>query len=363
GDLCVETRTDTRGLCKVLPECPSAIDNLRNRIYPTGCGFSGREVIVCCVETESTKATAIRASTTQNPTRLTISKSRTPGEISDQMCRNYSQYVWRDIPPTKVGSNTLKFRTFVVGGSRVARKEFPHMVQLGYGENPVRWACGGSLISEQFVLTAAHCLEDRSLGYALYARMGFTDIHHPEYLQEFNIIQRIAYPQYLEPSHYHDIGPAKLAQQAELNTWARPACLYPNIHSPWSKVIAIGWGKTQFGGDESKELLQVSLEVYEQPICNNVYKQETGTVQLKEGIKDDLMICAGHSKDVKDTCQGDSGGPLQVYRTGDQKMYDIIGVTSFGKGCGLDVNIPGVYTRVANYLQWLEDIVWPKSQF
>ncbi|ERL94952.1 hypothetical protein D910_12224 [Dendroctonus ponderosae] len=323
SDLCVETRTDTRGLCKVLPECPSAIDNLRNRIYPTGCGFSGREVIVCCVETESTKATAIRASTTQNPTRLTISKSRTPGEISDQMCRNYSQYVWRDIPPTKVGSNTLKFRTFVVGGSRVARKE----------------------------------------GYALYARMGFTDIHHPEYLQEFNIIQRIAYPQYLEPSHYHDIGPAKLAQQAELNTWARPACLYPNIHSPWSKVIAIGWGKTQFGGDESKELLQVSLEVYEQPICNNVYKQETGTVQLKEGIKDDLMICAGHSKDVKDTCQGDSGGPLQVYRTGDQKMYDIIGVTSFGKGCGLDVNIPGVYTRVANYLQWLEDIVWPKSQF
>ncbi|KAH1021271.1 hypothetical protein HUJ04_010806 [Dendroctonus ponderosae] len=354
GDLCVDKRTDSRGHCKLLPQCPSAIANLRKGIYPTGCGFSGREIIVCCVETESTTI---------------IHHHRKANKV----CRHYSQYIWsKEVSPTLlVGAEDIVRREcpfdrleLVVGGSPATRKEFPHMVQLGYGDNPVRWACGGSLISEQFVLTAAHCLDDRSLGNALYARMGFIDIDDPEHLQEFNIIQRFAHPQYFEPSHYHDIGLAKLAKQAQLNTWVRPACLYANRHSPWSKVIAIGWGRTEFGGDESKELLRVILELYGQPICNKVYKQQTGTSQLQEGIKDDLMICAGHSKDLKDTCQGDSGGPLQVYRTGDQNMscmYDIIGVTSFGKGCGLAVNIPGVYTRVAHYLQWLEDIVWPKT--
>lgn len=63
--------------------------------------------------------------------------------------------------------------------------------------------------------------------------------------------------------------------------------------------------------------------------------------------------------------QGDSGGPLQVYRDTQDKnmtcMYDVIGVTSFGKGCGLAVNVPGVYTRVSNYLKWIEDHVWPQK--
>lgn len=60
--------------------------------------------------------------------------------------------------------------------------------------------------------------------------------------------------------------------------------------------------------------------------------------------------------------QGDSGGPLQIYHEESEKnkcMYNIVGVTSFGQGCGLSKNHPGVYTRVSHYIQWIENIVWP----
>lgn len=71
------------------------------------------------------------------------------------------------------------------------------------------------------------------------------------------------------------------------------------------------------------------------------------------------MICAGdHSGWNKDTCQGDSGGPLQISHPKNMCFFQVLGITSFGQGCG-GVNIPGVYTRVSHYLNWIEDIVWP----
>lgn len=59
-------------------------------------------------------------------------------------------------------------------------------------------------------------------------------------------------------------------------------------------------------------------------------------------------------------CQGDSGGPLQVYHPYRKCMYTVAGITSFAKQCG-DLNAPGVYTRVYNFLDWIENIVWPSQ--
>lgn len=56
--------------------------------------------------------------------------------------------------------------------------------------------------------------------------------------------------------------------------------------------------------------------------------------------------------------QGDSGGPLQFEDTKPISHYTIVGITSFGKACGV-ANSVGVYTRVAQYIDWIEDIVWP----
>lgn len=72
------------------------------------------------------------------------------------------------------------------------------------------------------------------------------------------------------------------------------------------------------------------------------------------------MICAGDPRGgwKKDACQGDSGGPLQIITSNTSCLFQVIGVTSFGIGCA-SVDIPGVYTRVSHYLNWIEDIVWP----
>lgn len=355
GDHCTDD-TSSSGVCQLIDNCASARDNIQNGVFPKICGFQGNQVIVCCI---------IAPAPVKKP-------ERTPGEKATEMCEKYAQYVWvrKPSPLLLIGADDIVTREcpfdrlqLIVGGSPASRREFPHMVQLGFGENPVNWACGGSLISDQYVLTAAHCLDDKSLGPVLYARMGFTDIDDKEHLQEYDIIERIPYPNYSEPAHYHDIALVKLKEKAFLNTYVRPACLYTSSQSPWSNVIAIGWGRIEFGGSDSSVLLRVILELFSQSKCNKVYRADSKTAKLKDGIRDDVMICAGHSEELKDTCQGDSGGPLQVYRTGGGEnmtcMYDIIGVTSFGKGCALAVDIPGVYTRVSYYVKWIEDIVWP----
>lgn len=59
-------------------------------------------------------------------------------------------------------------------------------------------------------------------------------------------------------------------------------------------------------------------------------------------------------------CQGDSGGPIQVYHSSLACMYTVVGITSFGKSCGIE-SVPGVYTRVSAYLDWIERVVWEES--
>lgn len=114
----------------------------------------------------------------------------------------------------------------------------------------------------------------------------------------------------------------------------------------------------EYSGDKSDPLLKVTLDLFTYAECNDTFQYDKNR-RLRDGIVDATQFCAGSRTDNKDTCQGDSGGPLQVYHTY-HCMYSIIGVTSFGKACGL-VNNPGVYTRVSAYLPWIESVVWPSN--
>ncbi|CAF4037989.1 unnamed protein product, partial [Rotaria magnacalcarata] len=114
---------------------------------------------------------------------------------------------------------------------------------------------------------------------------------------------------------------------------------YPPIGK---ETWVVGWGTTQFGGKVSPTLLQVSV-----PITNNQGCKQVLSAPAKQ-------ICAGYDQGGKDSCQGDSGGPL-VVEIG-QGIFELIGLVSFGIGCAKAMK-PGVYTRVAGYIDWINDVL------
>lgn len=160
------------------------------------------------------------------------------------------------------------------------------------------------------------------------------------------------------PQYYHDIALVKLQTPIIFSFDIRPACLHPKFDLPKSlEVAAIGWGKSEFDGSHSTILNKVYLDLFTNKECNSVYYTSPPVRSLPFGIFDRLIVCAGGKRSARDTCQGDSGNAIQFFDKG-RNIYYLIGITSFGKSCGI-VGVPAGYTRIAAYIPWIESIVWP----
>ncbi|CAG9808041.1 unnamed protein product [Chironomus riparius] len=241
----------------------------------------------------------------------------------------------------------------IIGGENAKAGEFPHMAAIGYKnlDNIVNFKCGGSLISEQFVLTAAHC---RTAGREKPSVVRLGDLNlkireqnSPE--KDVAIASFISHEKYDPNKSKNDIAVVKLVSKVTLSKDIRPACLMvPTNTANIQKAIAIGFGLTEAFTDHTSDIMQkVELPVKDLQSCRRLLDDQT---------IDESQICAGDSG--KDTCQGDSGGPLQIVSTKNKCVYIIIGITSFGNTfCGAE-DSPGVYTRVSYYLDWIEQKVW-----
>ncbi|XP_054745603.1 serine protease snake-like [Anastrepha obliqua] len=255
--------------------------------------------------------------------------------------------------------NCKPYAPLIVGGSPASPKEFPHIARLGHEEKdrPTEWFCGGTLISEKYVLTAAHCFTS-SRGQVNVVRLGELDFDResddarPE---DFRVRRYVEHKDYNSGTIYNDIGLVELERAVHFDAYKHPACLPTTSGDEFEKLVAIGWGSTRFADADSTKLLKVTLERFSFDRCQRL-TESADVEQLPRGVENRLQICAG-SNETKDTCSGDSGGPLLAYHPDYPCMYTIIGITSFGIGCGTP-DQPGIYTRVYNFIDWIRNSVW-----
>ncbi|XP_026728799.1 serine protease snake-like [Trichoplusia ni] len=365
------------GVCASPYHCRTTMEDIRDERYPPVCSVQGAKVFICCTDCELgdiTDSFRLDAGTpvwyykTGEKARdhcldYVALETKTPYRcyfVYDQyktsynITRNCFDVVHDDTPP---GSGSGG-----VGGVPSNRDQYRHMALLGYGDNidSAQWICGGSLISNKFILTAGHCTASALLGPVRYAALGILKRSDPLELWQRYLVKRIIpYPLYKPPSKYHDIALLETDTEVAYNKHVFPACLQ-FLANPrgdrWNLfAVATGWGALGHKRELADVMQAVYLDRYEAHECSQLYPKHR---HLRHGYNHTTQMCYGNREIVRDTCEGDSGGPLQVESLVARCVYSIIGVTSTGKACGFTSN-SGVYTRVIHYLPWIESIVWP----
>ncbi|KFB42150.1 AGAP013221-PA-like protein [Anopheles sinensis] len=244
----------------------------------------------------------------------------------------------------------------IAGGVKAVYGEYPHHAILGYPQDDgsYNFDCGGSLISDRFILTAAHCFSHAN---PTLVRLGEYDLTEDSINQvDFGIAEIIRHPNYSNIMAYHDIALIRLNETVLFSKFIRPACLWTEPVLNMTSFIATGFGKLEHDAYElSIHMMKVKLDLFPSEECQRIYG---GSRKLRRGMSDG-QLCVGSIVGGKDTCQGDSGGPLQIITEPRSCIYNIVGVTSTGAACGV-ANTKAIYTNVAYYLDWIEQTVWPQ---
>ncbi|KAG5672473.1 hypothetical protein PVAND_002600 [Polypedilum vanderplanki] len=222
----------------------------------------------------------------------------------------------------------------IVGGQIMQIESVPYMVSIFYKNNHL---CGGSIISRQWIISAAHCVVDTDAknywvrsGSSRKSRGGTVTnaekiIPHPDYdtktLNYDFMLLKISHPLIYSERQQ----PIKIADDSSRAYFAG------------EEVLTSGFGLTQNDMESNEFLRGVIVKFSSKNECLKAYPE----------IITENMVCAG-SQNNQDSCQGDSGGPLESLRTG-----ELVGIVSFGMSCA-DPSYPGVYSKVSKVKDWIE---------
>merc|ERR1711892_1536249 len=246
-----------------------------------------------------------------------------------------------------------KRKTKIVGGKQTEVNEYPWQVGIvNKGQTSV--FCGASLISDRWILSAAHCFHDESSAtiQVLLGEHDYSSLAESDMLKR-NIEKIVDHPNYDKQTSNYDFSLMKLAEPIDFSSYThiRPICLPENGDSDYANFVSTvtGWGTTSLGGSTSSKLLEVDVNVMTNSECQNNYAYPSSWIT-------DQMLCAIVEGGGKDACQGDSGGPLVTAGAGNGvaagQNYEQIGVVSWGSGCA-GADSPGVYSRVTEQLGWI----------
>ncbi|XP_042229001.1 trypsin II-P29-like [Homarus americanus] len=240
---------------------------------------------------------------------------------------------------TKCG---VKGASRVVGGQDTAENEWPWQAGIRRSLDGT-FFCGAVLIDAQLLLTAAHCAEPFSVN-EIFVSLGDHKMSiesNTKFTQHIAVAKKIVHENYNSVTVDNDIALLQLTRPVIYNAGIKPICLpckFTSYKMNGEKGTVSGWGTTTYGGRPSEVLQEVELPILTTKECQQ-YLNDTVT---------DNMICT--YRKGYDACKGDSGGPLSWLK---DDLYHLVGVVSFGDECAKE-NSPGVYTKVTNYLKWIE---------
>ncbi|XP_057374914.1 trypsin-7-like [Daphnia carinata] len=231
----------------------------------------------------------------------------------------------------------------IVGGRPTEAYDYPWMAGLLYKG---ALYCGATLINDRYVVTAAHCVDGLDID-SIHVLLGGHDLENvkEEELELRSVVRMVKHPKFEAKTFNHDIAVLQFDDPIPFSRSIGPVCLpQSDIEYAGKVAVVTGWGRVNETGNISPILAQVAVPIYTNADCQ---KTKYGAQAITEN-----MMCAGYDHGELDACQGDSGGPLHL--EGKDRKIDLIGVVSWGQGCGRE-GYPGVYTRMGRYLKWIAE--------
>jgi len=385
GDPCKDF-AQRSGECAAAPDCspvvkvvqqlsvatPAERSEIIQELRSSVCGSNGRRLLICCAKLSAPFRLPKPPVTEPTPVEATTASSGTPGqgrsagENGASPGENAGGNPKRSLLPPRDSCGIATLGERIVGGTEVQIGAHPWLAAIGYkvmGQDAVQYQCGGSLISDRYILTAAHCVTQLPEEFTVSTiRLGEHDLNKTRDCQgvaqicadpplDIDIEEVVPHDNYSTPIRFrNDIALIRLARPVNFTEFVGPVCLPldedRNATFEEHRLTVLGFGLTSARGERSTKLLEVAVPVVPLERCQPIFRRQGADIGPTQ-------LCAGGER-LQDSCSGDSGGPL-VGLTGPRQVppSQQVGVVSFGSvRCGTR-GVPGIYTRVTEYLDWI----------
>ncbi|XP_053693559.1 serine protease filzig [Sabethes cyaneus] len=323
------------------------------------------------------KPTKATKRTTKRPTTTTTSTTTTTTAPEDEIIEEEEETVDEEEEEEDVGEETnetiegqaqgtrrilcgqrpLMKSARVVGGKAAKFGEWPWQVLV----RESTWLglftknkCGGVLITNEYVITAAHC--QPGFLASLVAVFGEFDISSDLETKRSvtkNVKRVIVHRQYDAATFENDLAILELESPIHYDVHIVPICMPADEADFTGRMATVtGWGRLTYGGGVPSVLQEVQVPVIENSVCQEMFHMAGHNKKILPSF-----VCAGYANGKRDSCEGDSGGPLVLQRA--DGRYELVGTVSHGIRCAAPY-LPGVYMRTTFYKPWLRSVTGVK---